>query len=523
MDHSKMEHVMTDSGMVMIMDGIPGWLFGSAVGAVILVSFVLVEWRGIDGASAGRIELASRRRGLRWALQQRWFQIAFQAPVIAGFLFVIYAGLIGDFATNIAPILTWTIWWAGLIFAVALFGNLWCFLCPWDGIASLVSRLSLWKKKPSLSLGLPTPGWLETLWPAIALFIGLTWLELGFGITNNSRQTAYVALAMIVAAIVFALLFERKAFCSSVCFVGRISGMYSNFSPVEIRSRDTRICELCTTRDCLNGNDKGYPCPTGIDLGKLEDNTYCTMCTECFTTCPRHAPVLRIRPAGHDMSRITRRRMDEAWLALVLLSLTAFHGLSMTPVWQDVRPGTPDIVGWISGTLGVSELSSFTIGMAVVCALPVLAYVLSTWMASIWVRGSDVGFRSLFIDYAWSVLPVALFYHLAHNSMHLFMEGQDVVPALSDPLGRGWNLFGTAGMHMDPILGQNATWAVQVALVLVGHLFGVVVAHRISRRIFADKKQATRSLLPMLGMMVLLSIGGLWLMHLDMNMRMGRM
>ena len=152
-----------------------------------------------------------------------------------------------------------------------------------------------------------------------------------------------------------------------------------------------------------------------------------------------------------------------------------------------------------------------------------LAYVLSTWMASIWVRGSDVGFRSLFIDYAWSVLPVALFYHLAHNSMHLFMEGQDVVPALSDPLGRGWNLFGTAGMHMDPILGQNATWAVQVALVLVGHLFGVVVAHRISRRIFADKKQATRSLLPMLGMMVLLSIGGLWLMHLDMNMRMGRM
>ncbi len=181
------------------------------------------------------------------------------------------------------------------------------------------------------------------------------------------------------------------------------------------------------------------------------------------------------------------------------------------------------IVGSISKTLGVGELASFSVGMAVVCVAPIGAYALTTKVAAWWVRGGVVGFRELFVNYAWSVLPVALFYHLAHNSMHLFMEGQDVVPALSDPLGRGWDLFGTADMHLQPLLGQASTWGVQVSLVLVGHLFGLVIAHRISRRLFDDPKQATRSLVPMLGMMVLLSIGGLWLMHLDMNMRMGRM
>ena len=80
---------------------------------------------------------------------------------------------------------------------------------------------------------------------------------------------------------------------------------------------------------------------------------------------------------------------------------------------------------------------------------------------------------------------------------------------------------------LDPIAGEGTVWVIQVVLIVIGHLFGVVVAHRISRKLFADsevgRKAATKSLVPTLIMMVLLSIAGLWLMHLDMNMRMGRM
>lgn len=520
-----MEHIMTPDGqMVMLMDGIPPWLFAVGTGAIIALSFVVVEWRGLSDVDDKRWTLGGRRGAFRTLMQKPWFQFAFQAPVLASFLFVCWAGIFGNISDNIAPVAVWTIWWAGLIFAVALLGNVWCFVCPWDAMSNLASRLSFWKRKDSISLGREWPAWARTVWPAIVLFVVLTWLELGFGITNNSQQTGYLGLGMGATAMVFAMVWDKKVFCRSVCFVGRISGIYANFSPVEIRARDTRICDICTTHTCYEGNDKGFACPTGIDLSTHTENTYCTNCTECFKSCDRNAPVLRIRPFARDLSRVKAPKMDEAWLALVLLALTAFHGLSMTPVWEDLRPGTPDLVDTLSAGLGGGRLAGFTVGMALVSAVPVGAYALSTLGAWAWVRETGVSFRRLFVEYAWSVLPVALFYHLAHNAMHLLHEGGDIVPKVSDPLGDGSNYFGTAELVIGPLLGMEGTWYVQVALVLVGHLVGVVVAHRISRRIFGNNKAAAvRSLVPMLIMMVALSVGGLWLMSLDMNMRMGRM
>jgi polyferredoxin len=520
-----MEHIMTPDGqMVMLMDGIPPWLFAASAGAVVALSFVVVEWRGLKDVDDRRWTLGGRRGGLRALMKKRWFQFAFQAPVLAGFLFVCFAGIFGNLADNIAPVAVWTLWWAGLIFAVALMGNVWCFVCPWDALSNIASRLTFWGRKDSISLGREWPAWAKTVWPAIVLFVVLTWLELGFGITNNSQQTGYLGLGMAGTAVVFSLIWDKKVFCRSVCFVGRIGGMYATFAPVEIRTRDTRICDICTDHTCLTGNDRGYACPTGIDLSTHNENTYCTQCTECFKSCDRNAPVLQIRPFARDMSRVKAPKMDEAWLALVLLALTAFHGLSMTPVWEDLRPGTPDMVDSLSAGLGFGRLGGFTVGMVLVAAIPIGAYALSTLGAWAWVRKTGVTFRQLFVDYAWAVLPVALFYHLAHNAMHLLHEGGEIVPKASDPLGSGANWFGTADWNIGPLLGVEGTWYVQVALVLVGHLVGVVVAHRISRRVFGDDKaNAVRSLVPMLVMMVALSVGGLWLMSLDMNMRMGRM
>ncbi|MCP4804270.1 MAG: hypothetical protein GY884_02895 [Proteobacteria bacterium] len=194
----------------------------------------------------------------------------------------------------------------------------------------------------------------------------------------------------------------------------------------------------------------------------------------------------------------------------------------MTPAWQDFSPGSTDIVTTIQTWTGLGNLGSFTVGMIGVMLLPIAVYALCIAIAWVWTK-KVVPFGQLFVAYAYSVLPVALFYHLAHNAMHLFMEGQDVVPLLSDPLGNGSDWFGTADMHLGPLVGQDGTWLIQVLLVLVGHVAGVVASHRIAKKLFPERSAAIRSLVPMLVVMVLLSIGGLWLMHLDMNMRMGRM
>ena len=519
---TKMAHYKTAQGdTVMVMGGIPLWLFLIGVGGILVLSFVATEKIAPRVGRGLRLNLVKNKRAYR-LLRSRWAQALPQLAMVALLAFLIYAGLFGSRVANITPIAVWTLWWAGLIFAVLLLAASWCFVCPWDGIANLFSRLRLASRVEGLSLRLPFPRALANMYPAIGLFVVLTWLELGFGVTTDPRFTAYMGLGMAALATICALLWDGKRFCAHICPVGRICGIYGTFSPVEIRARNPKTCQVCHTEDCLHGNKDGYPCPTGISLKTVEDATMCTMCTECFKSCDKHNVALNIRPFGADLRSTRAIRLDEAWLALMLLVLTLFHGLSMTPAWENFRPGGTSLLKWIGLTFNTSRTLNFSIAMLAVMTVPIGLYWASCWLGARLSGGEHAGGK-LFRQFAYSLLPIALFYHLAHNLMHLLMEGGHIVPLLSDPLGNGANLFGTRDMHVGSLISDQWLWLIQVGLILTGHIFGIVVAHRVGHSLYREKRAATLSLVPMLAMMILISVAGLGLMHLDMNMRVGRM
>ena len=52
-------------------------------------------------------------------------------------------------------------------------------------------------------------------------------------------------------------------------------------------------------------------------------------------------------------------------------------------------------------------------------------------------------------SFALTLVPIAIGYHVAHYLVFLLVQGQYIIPLLSDPFGRGWNLFGTAGYRVD--------------------------------------------------------------------------
>ena len=517
-----MEHVdAPDGGQVMVMGGIPLWLFLSGIAGILLLSFAGTEWLAPKVKGGFRYNLIGNKKVYR-LVRSRWFQAVPQLLMVAVLGFLIYVGLFGSRVANLTPIAVWTLWWGGLIFAVLVMASAWCFVCPWDGLANLFSRLRLAARIEPLSLGLRFPPWLANVYTAIALFILLTWLELGFGVTTNPRWTAYMGLAMAAMAIAFALLFDGKKFCAHACPVGRICGIYSTVAPVEVRGRKAKTCQACRTEDCLHGNELGYPCPTGISLKTIESSSLCTMCTECVKTCKKQNIAFNLRPFGADLRDVKNPRLDEAWLALVLLVLTLFHGLTMTPVWEDFRPGETSLLKWMAVTFGTGKVVNFTAAMAVICTVPIGLYWLTCRIGAK-LGGEGVSVRKLFANYAYALLPVALFYHLAHNLMHLLMEGGEVVPLLSDPMGDGSDYLGTAGAHVGHLVAESTMWYGQVGLILIGHIFGIVVAHRISRKLFESRRAAALGALPMLALMIAISVGGLYLMHLDMNMRIGRM
>jgi YHS domain-containing protein/polyferredoxin len=502
--------------------GIPAWLYYSSIAMVLLLSFGVIErTENKSGSKNTRITSESPRIDLlsiRWlGSMMKWpgTRLVAQSIAVIFFVLVIAAGLFGNQlpGKNIAPLLTWTVWWGGLILLVAYAGKAWCYVCPWDAISDWAVGLRLWgKKKENLSLDLKWPRWMRNIWPATTLFVLLTWVELGFGVTMNPRATAWLGLAMLVLAFTSIFIFDRKSFCRYGCLVGRISGLYALFSPVEIRARERDVCRGCSTRSCYHGNAAGEGCPTFEYPGRMSQNTYCTMCMECVKTCEPENIALNIRPWGADLANHHLARRDEAYLALIMLSLTIFHGLTMTPSWSVIVEG-------ISSSLAVGETLAFSIGMGAVMVAPAAVYAALVWLSKLVSGPSNVRYHDYFIRYAYALLPIALFYHLAHNMEHLLMEGQKIIPLLSDPLGRGWNLLGTKDITLAPLTNLSTLWIIQVILVMTGHVFSLWSARRTAGALFDDAGTARRSQVPMLVAMILFSLLSLWLLKQPMQMR----
>ncbi|MCA9186855.1 MAG: hypothetical protein R3E01_07305 [Pirellulaceae bacterium] len=90
---------------------------------------------------------------------------------------------------------------------------------------------------------------------------------------------------------------------------------------------------------------------------------------------------------------------------------------------------------------------------------------------------------------------------------------------MSDPFGWGWNLFGTLAWRVPPLVSLDILWILQVLLVLVGHVYSLWVANRTTQNMFANRRAAIRSQLPILAGMIAFSIFSLWLLKQPMEMR----
>jgi len=251
----------------------------------------------------------------------------------------------------------------------------------------------------------------------------------------------------------------------------------------------------------------------------MTTNTYCIQCAECIQSCPHDNLAVNLRPWGADLAVEGRPRADEAYLALLMLAITGFHGLTMTPVWNN-------ILITLKNLFSLGHTAAFSLGMLLLMGLPVLVYAVLVWVSFRIAAepggdasGGGPSYRDYFVRYAYCVLPIALFYHLAHNLEHLLMEGPKAYALLSDPLGRGWDLLGTAGKHIPPMLSLDTLWILQVLLVGLGHIYSLWSAQKISRRTFTSKTAASRGQLPILVGMIAFSILSLWLLKQPMEMR----
>ncbi len=186
-------------------------------------------------------------------------------------------------------------------------------------------------------------------------------------------------------------------------------------------------------------------------------------------------------------------------LVAALLGSTAYDGFSNSTAWIT----WVDNSGYSRTVLGTAALAGFVM-------LVFLTYSGATLLAGRLAHTSRTRLPGLF---AHSVVPIALGYVVAHYLTLFVLEGQRTAIQVSDPLSRGWNLFGTGLLAVNTGITNHSTAiaTAQVAAVVTGHVLGVVSAHDRAVALF-PRRSALAGQLPLLIVMVGYTVGGLTLL-----------
>jgi hypothetical protein len=194
----------------------------------------------------------------------------------------------------------------------------------------------------------------------------------------------------------------------------------------------------------------------------------------------------------------------------VLLGSTSFDGFSRTSTWQDlVADLRAELATSSQRTIDLATTFLNLGGLAFFVAA-VLATYLAAVAAAEWLGRAG---RSLVPDFVLPLVPIAAAYLVAHYFTLFLIQGQFIITLISDPFGRGWDLLGTADFAPNlAIVSPETVWYVQVAALVVGHVAGLAIAHDRAVVVFPSRRTALEAQLPMLALMVLYTLGGMWLL-----------
>ncbi|RWI24533.1 MAG: hypothetical protein EOQ94_02295 [Mesorhizobium sp.] len=375
----------------------------------------------------------------------------------AGFVLLIATGLFGsrDPLSNPLPLVIWTLLWAGFTLLQGVFGDLWSWLNPWYGPWRVASRVFNLRTDEAEPSRLPK--WLG-YWPAFVLFFGFAWFELIDPAPDDPSRLAFAAGIYWLISFAAICVFGYEDWSRRGEFLTVFFSMVARFAPVQ--------------------REKGR-----LDLGW---------------------------PGAKLLSASSLPASGTAFLLLALSSVS-FDGLSKTFFWLGLFGVNPLEFPGRTALIGIG---SFGLVLTFILLAAVFALAVSLGQR---LAGDGQAFEKAAGLLIWSIVPIALAYHIAHYLTALLVDGQYALVALSDPFALGWNLFGTADRMVEAgvVAGAESAWwlwNLQAGVIIVGHVLAVLIAHGLAWRLHPQPSRAALSQLPLTLLMIAYTIFGLWLL-----------
>ena len=214
---------------------VPTWLLvgtgGVLVGASFLFATLMVDHEAMRLVAGWRVSVALPA-GLRRAATG-----LLGAGGLAGLLLVLVGGLLGPPAPreNVAILVVWAAWWAGLSMFVYLVGNAWPALNPWRTAAAWL---------PTRDRPMPRR-W--GAWPSVAGLLALVYLEVVSPLSDDAALLVGVVVLYTAVTLAGAVVYGPAAWFGAVDPVARVFRLYGQLAPVA-RTDDGLALSLPTTR-----------------------------------------------------------------------------------------------------------------------------------------------------------------------------------------------------------------------------------------------------------------------------------
>jgi hypothetical protein len=440
---------------------IPEWLFAWAAAVVLVVSFVALAtlWPVPKLAS-------SREHGLFRV--PGWLDPLCGAIGIALFVLVVYSGVAGTqlYLYNFAPTWIFVIFWVGLAFASILFGDAFRPFNPWRALARAVAWVARRARHGRAgSEPLPYPAWLGR-WPAVAGLLGFAWLELVYVNRDQPNLLAFLSLAYAAVQLVGMSLYGIEVWSERADTFAVFFGLFGRMAPLRWERNP----------GSLGGRVFGQAPFVGASTLELMPGTL---------------PLVIVMIATTSFDGFSN---GTVWLSqdgLFLRIQNLFVQLGLGNIAADELTGTVGLIGMV-GVIG----GLYALGIR---GMRSLDHAHS---------GRDLAQR-----FVHTLLPISIGYFIAHYFSLIAISGQLLAPLVSDPLGNGADIFGTATdqVNYGAITG-NMVWYVQVGALLIGHVAGLTLAHERALTVYRRAADAARSQYWMLTVMVAFTCLGLWIL-----------
>jgi ferredoxin len=441
-------------------------------------------------------------------LKSKYYPVVFQVITAALFSYITAALLFGPTETgdNFGSTITWILWWPLIPITFFLLGRIWCAICPFATIGDWIQTHLSFKK--------PVPKFLKKygLWIINLAFIAITWYDLTYGLVSSVRASAIFLLIVVAASSIVSMFFARRTWCRYLCFLGGVFGNYSQTSLLELRSNPSK-CKTCKTLDCYNGNEKAPGCILYEVPRVMDSNRTCNLCGDCLKSCKNDSPSVKLRDLpAQELWTKKKPRFDEAFLAGSLVGIILISGFGMTAAWLPFFQWFQDLIGISNEKIVTSML------FLIMLAVPIILISIASFISGKIVKENLV---ENFSSFAYSLIPLNLASHFAHNLFHFLGEGKSIAwttaqifsstssSAAESSAGHGAEAVSAA------LLDASTTQILQYILVSVGIGASLYVAYKIANK----RKLGFVAALPHFVIVAIFGIATFVLFMLPMGMR----